>query len=108
MASEAPRICVTLLTKAQCALCDDAKATLSRLARDYPIVIETVDLDSPLGEQLALRGGVLFPPGIFLDDQPFSYGRLSEKKLRRKLAQCSPSGSDAKDHHVMERWCAPK
>lgn len=85
MATSANPILVTLLTKARCGFCDDAKAILSRLARDYPLVIETLDLESPAGEQLARRGGVLFPPGIFLDDQPFSYGRLSEKKLRREL-----------------------
>lgn len=85
MATSTNPIRVTLLTKAQCGFCDDAKAILSRLARDYPLVIETLDLESPAGERLARRGGVLFPPGIFLDDRPFSYGRLSEKHLRREL-----------------------
>ena len=27
----------------------------------------------------------VFPPAIFVDDEPFSYGRLSERKLRRAL-----------------------
>ena len=76
---------VTLLTKPQCGFCDDAKAILSRLAEEYPLVVEMVDVGSPAGEQLALRGGVLFPPGLFLDGAPFSYGRLSERKLRREL-----------------------
>lgn len=80
---------VTLLTKPNCGFCDDAKAILSRLARDYPLAVETVVLDSPAGEQLARRGGVLSPPGIFLDDEPFSYGRLSERKLRRELERRS-------------------
>ena len=39
------------------------------------------------GQVLAERSGVLFPPGIFLDGEPFSYGRLSERKLRRELEQ---------------------
>jgi hypothetical protein len=78
---------VTLLTKPQCAFCDDAKAILSRLADEYPIAVELVALDSPRGERLALRGGILFPPGLFLDGEPFSYGRLSERKLRRELEQ---------------------
>lgn len=82
---------ITLLTKPQCALCDDAKALLSRLAEDYPLVIEAVPLDSPAGELLALRGGVLFPPGIFLDGEPFSYGRLSERRLRRELDRRRPT-----------------
>lgn len=87
MASDSAAECirVTLLTKPHCEFCDDAKGILSRLAVGYPLVIETVDLDSPAGEQLALHGGILFPPGIFLDGEPFSYGRLSERKLRREL-----------------------
>ncbi len=27
----------------------------------------------------------MFPPGIFIGGEPFSYGRPSEKKLRREL-----------------------
>jgi len=40
---------------------------------------------SPEGQALAERGGILFPPGVFLDGAPFSYGRLSERRLRREL-----------------------
>ncbi len=29
----------------------------------------------------------MFPPGLFLDGEPFSYGRPSERKLRKALAQ---------------------
>lgn len=76
---------VTLLTRAQCVFCDDARVILGRLTGDFPLVIETVDLGSPAGVQLALRGGVFFPPGIFLDGELFSYGRLSERKLRQEF-----------------------
>ena len=76
---------VTLLTAPQCRFCDDAKAILERVAKDYPLTIETVALDSPEGEQLALQGNILFPPGLFLDGEPFSYGRPSERKLRQEL-----------------------
>jgi len=27
----------------------------------------------------------MFPPGLFLDGEPFSYGRPSERKLRKAL-----------------------
>src|SRR5574340_445125 len=82
---EVATIRVTLLTRADCGFCDDAKTILARLASDYPLAVEVVDLRSPLGEELATRGGVLFPPGVFLDGEAFSYGRLSERKLRRVL-----------------------
>lgn len=76
---------VTLLTRPDCGFCDEAKAILARLATEYPFAIDIVDLRTPQGEELALRGGVLFPPGVFLDNEAFSYGRLSERKLRRVL-----------------------
>ena len=34
-----------------------------------------------------------FPPGIFVDGEPFSYGRLSEKKLRRELDRRRAGGA---------------
>ncbi len=76
---------ITLLTRADCTFCEQAKEMLARLAREYPITVAPVDLETPEGERLALRSGVLFPPGLFLDGAPFSYGRVSERKLRRAL-----------------------
>lgn len=76
---------VTLLTQENCAFCDRAKETLDRLSREYAISVSTLDLGSSEGQALAARGGVMFPPGILLDGEPFSYGRLSERKLRREL-----------------------
>lgn len=87
MAASTLPIRVTLLTKAQCAFCDDAKATLAHLEAEYRLVVESINVDTPEGAAIAMRGGVLFPPGIFLDGEPFSYGRLSERKLRRELEQ---------------------
>lgn len=74
-----------LLTQQDCALCDQAKKLLSRLGAQYPLDIEVVDFSSARGFELANSGGILFPPGIFLDGQPLSYGRPSEGKLRREI-----------------------
>jgi hypothetical protein len=76
---------VTLLTQEACSHCDQAQELLERLAGEYPLSIRTQDLDSPGGRELAARGGVLFAPGIYLDGEPFSYGRPSERRLRREL-----------------------
>lgn len=76
---------VILLAQENCAFCDQAKEMLDRLSSEYPISVSTLDLSMPEGQALAGRGGVMFPPGIFLDGEPFSYGRPSEKKLRREL-----------------------
>ena len=32
-----------------------------------------------------MRGGVMFPPGIFIDGRAFAYGRPSERALRREI-----------------------
>lgn len=76
---------VTLLTKADCGLCEQAKAVLARVAADTPLDIETLDLASDRGRALAQRSGMAFPPGVLLDGKPFSYGRLSERSLRRAV-----------------------
>lgn len=76
---------VTVLTQADCGFCGHADEVLERCARDFPLAVSTLDLHSPEGQEMGRRGGIMFPPGIFLDGEPFGYGRLSERKLRREL-----------------------
>jgi glutaredoxin len=78
---------ILLLTQKNCGFCRQAKEILDGLSVEYGLAVSTLDLDSHEGQVLAERSGVLFPPGIFLDGEPFSYGRLSERKLRRELEQ---------------------
>ena len=85
----------TLLTTASCSLCDQAKSVLQQLENEGVIEVETVDLASPEGQRLAAVSGMAFPPALLLDGQPFSYGRLSERKLRRKLARQVPGQGGA-------------
>jgi glutaredoxin len=80
---------IALLVQDNCMLCEQAKEALARVAGDFPLVVEEIDLASEQGRRLAQRGGVMFAPGIFLDDQMFGFGRLSEKKLRRALQRRS-------------------
>ena len=77
---------VILLTQDACSFCEHAKTILTRLQTDYPITLREVALDTQEGERMALDGGFLFPPGILIDGEPFSYGRPSERKLRRAMA----------------------
>ena len=74
---------VVLLTKADCDLCQHAKATLGRLAKEFELRVREVALDSNEGAALAHEAGAPFPPIVFVDGSPFSYGRLSERKLRK-------------------------
>lgn len=79
------RITILILTQEQCGFCEQAQEVLERLSREYWLSVSTLDMGSPRGQELAMRGGLLFPPGILIDGEPFSYGRLSERKLRREL-----------------------
>ncbi len=76
---------ITLLTQPNCAMCDHAKQVLARIAPDIPVTVEELDLSTDAGRRLAAEAGVLFAPGILLDGEPFGYGRLSERKLRKAL-----------------------
>ncbi len=77
----------TLLTTTHCSLCEQAEGVLRQLQSEGVIEVETVDLASPEGQRLWAAARVPFPPVLFLDDEPFSFGRLSERKLRRELAR---------------------
>lgn len=76
---------VTLLTQPDCHYCEHAKAVLARVGADLPMEITEVDLGSEEGRALATTHGVMFAPGILLGGTMFSYGRLSERRLRRAL-----------------------
>lgn len=76
---------VTVLTRRECAFCDQAKEILARLSQEFSLTVSMIDMDSQKGRALAEHGGVMFPPGIFLEGVAYSYGRPSERKLRREL-----------------------
>ena len=76
---------VILLTREDCRYCHDAEEILTRLSAEFALQLVMVDLDTREGNGLAIAGGVLFPPGILIDGEPFSYGRPSERKLRKRL-----------------------
>ena len=76
---------ILLLTQDNCGFCDAAKDILERLSAVYPLSVSSLSLDSPDGRALAEKHRILFPPGIFIDGDAFSYGRPSERKLRREI-----------------------
>lgn len=78
---------ITLLTQPDCALCEHAKQVLASVGRDHPLTVTEVDLTSGAGRALGERAGVMFAPGVLIDDEPFSYGRLSERRLRKALTR---------------------
>ena len=78
-------ISVLVLTQANCAFCETAKEIFYQLSREYPLTVTLLFIDSSEGAALAERGGVMFAPGVFIDGEPFSYGRPSERKIRREI-----------------------
>jgi glutaredoxin len=84
---------IVVLTQAGCVYCDDAQDVAARLAREFGLRVMSLDLDAPEGRAMADRGGILFPPGIFLDGDAISYGRPSERRLRRIVEGRLASGS---------------
>ncbi len=76
---------VVLLTKEDCHFCEQAKAVLARLRGEYDLRVREVALESEEGRGLALEAAAPFPPVLFLNGATFSYGRLSERKLRKAL-----------------------
>ena len=77
---------ITIVTTADCAFCEQAKQVLERVAADVQVAVREVPLDSPEGRRIAERVAAPFLPVVLLDGEAFSYGRLSERRLRKALA----------------------
>lgn len=76
---------ILMLTQDNCRFCEDAKLLFQRLAGEFPLSVGMLDISSPEGQGLAVQGGILFPPGIFMNGEPFCYGRPSERRIRREI-----------------------
>ena len=89
-----------LVTSPDCHFCAQGKEILTRLSRAYPLSMDEVPLESPEGQDLASRHGILFPPGLFLDGAFVGFGRVSERKLRRLLEQRAQAATGAASGRV--------
>lgn len=90
-----------LLTARDCELCQHAQQVLQRVSLDHPLEVSVVSLDSAEGQQLAARHGVLFAPGLLLNEETFSYGRVSERKLRRTLSRWTPHSTHRRSRNEL-------
>lgn len=78
---------LTLVTAADCALCSHGREVLAKLSEELPLRVSEIDLDSAEGKALAERFPLVFPPILIADGAVLSYGRLSEKRLRKELGR---------------------
>ena len=85
--TEDPALAVTLVTAGDCHLCDHAREVLGRLQGEIPIEVTEVGWDTEQGASLVTAGGVPFPPALYVGRSLVGYGRLSERALRRRLAE---------------------
>jgi len=79
---------ITLIRPEGCSHCDMAKMTLSDLKKDYPeITIEEIDMNSPEGQALVQKYGILSSPGILVNDEFFAFGGATEAQFRKKFEE---------------------
>ena len=76
-------ITLTLLTKSDCAWCNDGRKILKELSLEFPLQIEEVSLDSDHGRRLAAEHHLMFAPGLIVDQHLVAHGRMSKRALRR-------------------------
>jgi hypothetical protein len=77
---------VTLITAADCHLCEHARSVLGSLVEETSLVISEVSWESDQGRILVSRDGVAFPPAVYVDGVLAGYGRISQRALRKRLA----------------------
>jgi hypothetical protein len=76
---------VTLITSEGCHYCEHARNVLDSIHHDRPLVITEIGLESEQGQSALSKWRVPFPPLLLIKGELFGYGRISERKLRRKL-----------------------
>lgn len=77
-------IVITLYTRAGCHLCDEAKAQMAPLLREFGAELREVDIDQDPALRAEYDHDV---PVIFLGDRKVAKHRVDLAQLRRQLAR---------------------
>lgn len=80
---------VTLYTKQDCPLCDEAKRVLHELRRGFALSVEEVDIASR--ESLAERYGELVPV-LKIAGGPSLFGKIDPDRLREAVSSAARAG----------------
>jgi hypothetical protein len=86
-------VMITLVRAPACHFCEDARAALGELGRDYDLDVEEIEADSDAGAELVAWHRPAMFPLVLIDGAYFSVGRLARGKLRRLLAARSAAPS---------------
>lgn len=61
-----------------------------KLSREFPNVeFKEIDVSQPGGQDIIVKYGIMASPGIIVNGELFSTGRVNEEKLRSKLRELS-------------------
>lgn len=82
---------VTIYTKKDCHLCEEAKAVLSKFAREYPLIVDEIDIESDSAIFEKYRYEI---PVVLLNDRKIFKYRIDEKKLHRILREAGGQKHD--------------
>lgn len=85
---------LTLYTRAGCHLCEEAKAQLAPLLKEFGLALQEVNIDGDA--VLAARYGEEVPV-VFLDGRKVAKHRVDVKQLRKRLEQESLHHRGAED-----------
>jgi glutaredoxin len=75
---------LTLITRAQCHLCEDAKAAIARVAAAAGVAWDELDVDADAELQAEYWDRV---PVVLLDGREHGYWRVEEERLLRDLGR---------------------
>jgi hypothetical protein len=73
---------ILLYSKPECHLCEEAKAVIKKVAAEFQVSIDEIDIRQDPGTFEKYRYDI---PVIFLDDVKLFKHRVDEAKLRRAL-----------------------
>jgi glutaredoxin len=77
---------ITIYTKKDCHLCEEAKAILSRFAHEYPLSVDEIDIESDSATFEKYRYEI---PVVLLNDRKIFKYRIDEKKFHRILREAA-------------------
>lgn len=82
-----------LVTAQDCHFCEDAKTLLDELESLGRLTYTTIDLESPEGAEVLRKVRAPFPPMLFVAGEYVGHGRISRRRLVKKLDQLERGGS---------------
>ena len=80
-------ITIQFITSLGCVECEKAKRILQKAKSAYRnIAIKEIDVMSQKGISLVTKYGIMASPGIIINDELFSVGKLEKQKLFERIS----------------------